>query len=141
MSLFHFFKVLDRWQPCGFLCVGTRGFDEPSCGKQMGRLPCMEICGFVQTKRHSGNIAIKGMHEGMADKGSVVRLIQLVLCLARDAFMQTRITQAIDNYINGVRCELQNLFLLPKQLKEHGIEPGNLNSHFALALTVVNSRI
>ena len=42
--------------------------------------------------------------------------------LARDAFMQTKISHALDNNRNSVWRELQNLGLLPKQQEElHGI--------------------
>ena len=44
--------------------------------------------------------------------------------LARDAFMQTKISHALDNNRNGVWRELRNLGLLPKQQVElHGMEP------------------
>ena len=51
---------------------------------------------------------------------------------ARNAFMQTRISHALDTNSNGVWRELRNLGLLPKQREElHGIAPDILNSHFA----------
>ena len=51
--------------------------------------------------------------------------------LARDAFMQTKISHALDNNRNCVWRELRNLGLLPKQQEElHDIEPDSLNSHF-----------
>ena len=48
--------------------------------------------------------------------------------LARNAFMQTEISHALDNNTNGVRRKLRNLGRLPKQLEE-------LNSHFASVST------
>ena len=51
---------------------------------------------------------------------------------ARDAFMQTKISHALDTNKNGVWHELRNLGLLPKQRVElHGIKPDALNLHFA----------
>ena len=56
--------------------------------------------------------------------------------LARDAFMQTEISHALDNNTNGVWRELRNLGLLPKQFEElHSIEPDTLNSHFTSVST------
>ena len=56
--------------------------------------------------------------------------------LACDAFMQTKISHALDNNRNGVWRGLRNLGLLPKQQEElHGIEPDSLNSHFASVAT------
>ena len=58
--------------------------------------------------------------------------------LARDAFMQTKISHALDTNKNGAWRELRNLGLLPQQREElHGIEPDALNSHFA---SVSNNR-
>ena len=52
--------------------------------------------------------------------------------VARDAFMQTKISHALDTNKNGVWHELRNLGLLPKQRVElHGIKPDALNLHFA----------
>ena len=56
--------------------------------------------------------------------------------LARDAFMQTKNSYALDNSRNGVWRELWNLGLLPKhQEMLHGIAPDSLNSHFASVST------
>ena len=56
--------------------------------------------------------------------------------LARDAFMQTKISHALDTNKNGVWRELRNLDLLPQQRVElPGIEPNALNSHFASVST------
>ena len=50
--------------------------------------------------------------------------------LAQDAFMQTKISHALDTNKNCVWCELKNLGLLPQQREKlHGIEPDALNSH------------
>ena len=52
--------------------------------------------------------------------------------VAQDAFMQTKISHALDTNKNGAWRELRNLSLLPQQCEElHGIEPDALNSHFA----------
>ena len=50
--------------------------------------------------------------------------------LARDAFLQTKISHALESSRNGVWRELRNLGLLPKQQELLGIEPDSLNSHF-----------
>ena len=56
--------------------------------------------------------------------------------LARDAFMQTKISNALDTNKNGMWRELRNLGLLPQQRKKlNGIELDALNSHFASVST------
>ena len=56
--------------------------------------------------------------------------------LAQDAFMQTKISHALDTNKNGVWRELRNLGLLPQQREElHGIEPDAFNTHFASVST------
>ena len=59
----------------------------------------------------------------------------------RDAFMQSKISQALDTNSNGIWGELRNLGLLPQQREElHGIELNTLNSHFA-SVSTTNARV
>ena len=63
---------------------------------------------------------------------------------ARNTFMQTKISNALDENSNGVWCELRNLGLLPQQREElHDIAPDALNSihsHFA-SVSTTNTRV
>ena len=61
--------------------------------------------------------------------------------LARDAFMQPKISDVLDNNRNGVLRVLRNFARLPKQQEElHGIEPNSLNSHFA-SVSITDARV
>ena len=56
--------------------------------------------------------------------------------LARNAFMQTKISHALETNKNGVWREMRNLALQAQKREElYGIEPDALNSHFASVFT------